>query len=75
MDPSLLHRVPEENVTRAPVEYYIVCCERCETPLAIDAQRPDMKSPGCGACGLDDPSPLPTLLTVQCGQTYDFKRI
>eukprot|EP00973_Karenia_brevis_P087819 12181290-Karenia_brevis.AAC.1 len=75
MDPSLLHRVPDENVIRAPVEYVIACCERCESPLCIDAPPPDMVNFECGAFGKKDPAPLLKMLKLQSGQMYDFQRI
>eukprot|EP00973_Karenia_brevis_P080915 11224955-Karenia_brevis.AAC.1 len=70
MDPSLLHRVPEQDVNPAPVEYVLACCNRCETPLCLEAPAPGSPTLTCGACGMVDPKSLPKSLTVQSGQMY-----
>eukprot|EP00973_Karenia_brevis_P064986 9024266-Karenia_brevis.AAC.1 len=58
MDQSLLHRVPEEGISKEPLEHVLMCCPRCQEPLCNDMPTAGSRLPNCSACGLQHP-PVP----------------
>eukprot|EP00973_Karenia_brevis_P080196 11123521-Karenia_brevis.AAC.1 len=64
MDRSLLHKAPEPGVPRLPREYYVACCDRCETPLCVACAPPRE----CGSCGETPLVPIAKMLTLRSRQ-------